>query len=241
MTLKQILIVDDDRDFADSIADVLEEKGYKTLIAYSGQEAIETIKQRKIDMVFLDIRMPGMNGVETVKALRKLKPDTRVAMMTAYSDQQLFTEAMNNGAVGVLQKPIDMEKLIATIDSSNLEKLVLLVDDDPDFADSLSAALEEKGHRVVVAYTGEEALCLARNDSVKLMILDLRLPSISGYDVYNDLKKQGLEIPTIIITAFASEENEQIEKLKSMSVTDIFRKPFNPEDLILAIESLLTT
>ncbi len=241
MKTTQILIVDDDRDFANSIADILTEEGYETSIAYSGPEALEKIKHQKIDMVFLDVRMTDMDGIETVKELRKLKSDIRVAMMTGYSDQHLFREAMNNGAVSVLHKPINIEKLIATIRNARLDNLVLLVDDDPDFTDSLSAALEEKGHRVVVANTGEEALSYSLNDDIKLLILDFRLPGISGLEVYNNLKKQGMDLPTIVITAYEFEEKEQIDTLKSMSVSNIFRKPFHPEDLIQAIEALTTT
>ncbi len=236
--MKLVLIVDDDRDFAESLAELVDLEGYKPLLAHSGEEALELISQHEVDIVFMDIRMPNMDGVETIKKVRKLKPDVRVAMMTGYSDSNLIAAALKHGAVGVLNKPIEIDDLISTIERNGFEKVVLLVDDDKDFSDSLKTTLADHGYKVHIASNSHEAMDYVLNDNIKLMLLDLRLSNTNGLDVYHRLKQQGEVLPTIVVTAYANEERKQIEKLKSFSVERVFQKPFNVEELIEAIEEI---
>lgn len=107
-----VFIVDDDHDVAESLADLLEGRGYKVDLAYSGEEAIAGFRDRDYDIAFMDVRMPGLNGVESLLEIRKLKPNARVVMMTAYSVEDLLTKALESGAAGVLHKPFDMRDFL---------------------------------------------------------------------------------------------------------------------------------
>jgi DNA-binding NtrC family response regulator len=80
---RKLLIVDDDYDMAESIADLVEIRGYEADLASSGAEAIAKFQERDYDVAFMDVRMPGMNGVECLLEILKLKPDAKVVMMTA--------------------------------------------------------------------------------------------------------------------------------------------------------------
>ena len=84
-TETNILIVDDNTDFCKSMASVMKIKGYNTFTAISGMEAIENVRKRDFDIIFMDIKMPFLNGVETFKEIKKIKPDTYVIMMTTYA------------------------------------------------------------------------------------------------------------------------------------------------------------
>ena len=113
---KKLLIVDDDHDMAESIADLVEIRGYEADLAASGPEAISKFQECDYDIAFMDVRMPGMNGVECLLEILKLKPEAKIVMMTAYSVEQLLKTAMNNGAVGVLYKPFEMKEFLEVCD-----------------------------------------------------------------------------------------------------------------------------
>jgi len=106
----RVLIVDDNEDLAESLAMVLELRGYEAEVAHTGEEAIRTFRDNDFDIAFMDVKLPGNNGVESYMEIRKFKPDARMVMMTGYSMEQLLDKAMENGAWGVIHKPLDMNK-----------------------------------------------------------------------------------------------------------------------------------
>ncbi len=240
MKHKRILIVDDDHDFAESMAELIEIEGHETILAHSGKQAIDIFKQNNIDIIFIDVRMPGINGVETFKEMHGLNPDVRVAMMTGFSDQQLLNEAMEMGAIGILDKPIDIERLMEMIEGIDCYKKILLVDDDHDFADSLKLTLESNGHKVITAYNMKEAFDYAENQWAEILLLDIRLNDHDGLEIFHRLRQDGLNVPTIIITAFADDYINQLEEIKSMPQTEIVNKPIKSEMLLNKIETIGT-
>lgn len=106
----KILIVDDDRLLQNSLNYVLSEK-YDTLIAGSGEKAIQVLEANCPDLVLLDIRLPGMDGVETLEKIKKLNKEIVVLMMTAYEDVKTVIKSMKMGAFDYLVKPLDIEEL----------------------------------------------------------------------------------------------------------------------------------
>ncbi len=233
----RILIVDDDRDFADSLRDVFELAGHKSDVAYSGEDAVKRFAERHFDLSFLDVRLPGMNGVECLMELRKIRRNAQVYMMTGYSVEQLLDLAVASGARGVLHKPLEVEKLLESLETIKPTG-VLIVDDDPEFVASVRDALELNGYKVMTARTGEEAIERVAEGGVDVIILDLRLPLLSGVEVYWELKRRGFNVPTIIATAYACEESAAMEKLRQFAVTGVLVKPFDPELLLQKIKAL---
>ncbi len=119
----KILIVDDDKLLQNSLDTILSEK-YDTLIAGSGEEALRLIPSHDIDLVLLDIRLPGINGIETLSRIRQLNGKAVVIMMTAYEDVKSVISSMKLGAFDYLVKPLDIEELDLIIERS-LETLKL--------------------------------------------------------------------------------------------------------------------
>ncbi len=114
---KTILVVDDDQSIVSIFEFILQQAGYNTITASSGYECIDIIKSdRKIDLVFLDVKMPGLSGIDTFKEIQKLRPFLLVVMMTGYSVDELLKEAFELGAYGVIYKPFDIEEVISVID-----------------------------------------------------------------------------------------------------------------------------
>ncbi len=110
-----ILIVDDEVGMCETLLDILEDIGYQTAIAVDGYEAIEKVKERTFDAIFTDVKMPGMDGIDTFKEIRKIHPEAVVVMMTAYAVDDRLREAMRAGAYSVIHKPLDIGKMIGLI------------------------------------------------------------------------------------------------------------------------------
>jgi DNA-binding NtrC family response regulator len=109
--MPKILIVDDERSIRDSFSLILEGK-YKVLTAASGEGAIKQIADQKVDLAYLDIRMPGMDGLETLKKMKQIDPDLEIVMVTAVNEVQKASEAIKIGARDYLVKPFDVEAII---------------------------------------------------------------------------------------------------------------------------------
>lgn len=113
----RVLIVDDNESLSRSMSIVLNRKGCSVDTASDGLEAIKAVKIKSFDVIFMDIRMPGLNGVETFKKIKKQYPAIKVVMMTAYALEELVDEAFREEAFGVLYKPLDMDKVFEMIES----------------------------------------------------------------------------------------------------------------------------
>jgi two-component system, NtrC family, response regulator HydG len=233
----RVFIVDDDKDLAESLSIALEGSGCEVEIAHSGEEAVRIFREKDFDIAFMDVKLPGMNGVESFLEIKKMKPGAKVVMMTGYSVEQLLEQALDNGAWGILHKPIDMNVLLEHLENIG-EQGVLVVDDDPDFITSTQDFLAHSGYRVFVASNGEEAIQSLRSKAVDVLILDLRMPILNGLETCIQLKKEGVFVPTIIVTAFAEEEKNALDMLCLMPFCGLLKKPFDPKDLIDTINNL---
>ncbi|HBO42889.1 MAG TPA: hypothetical protein DD670_02925 [Planctomycetaceae bacterium] len=238
MAAGRILIVDDDRDFAEGLADVLLPRGFEVELAFSGEEALTKFIHGDFDVTFMDVRLPGKNGVESFLEIRARKPHARVIMMTGYSVEQLLEQAVAGGAWAVLHKPLGPERVLQLL-RDIIPAGILIADDDPDTVQGIREVLESKGYRVYAARDGQEAIDRAREDGIDVLLLDLHMPILGGLEVYLELRRLGLAIPTIIVTAYAREEAAALDTLRSLSVEGVLRKPFNPRDLVELIESLV--
>jgi len=236
-TLK-ILIVDDDPEFAEGLALTLEIAGHEVELASTGEAALKTLKRRDFDVTLLDYRMPGMDGVDSYMQIRKFKPDAKVIMMTAHEVPERLDQAIEGGALGVLDKPISESALLDAFSAARLNGDILLVDDDPDFATAIETTLEQAGYSVAIARTGRQAVDIALESEFDVMLLDLRLPLLSGLEVHTQLKEHHRNLATIVITGYAAEEADTIDRLEKMSVTSCLIKPVRSDELLKTIEQL---
>jgi DNA-binding response OmpR family regulator len=237
-TSLNILVVDDDADAADSLVELFEMDGHNASVAYNGEDAIQAYRNGDFDITFMDIMMPGKNGVESFFEIRKLKPDAKVYMMTGYSVEQLVQQAIENGAMGVLSKPLDLSKVKATLESVKPDGVVLIAEDDPEFGPQLADLVGMGGYAVRLVTNGEEALRVADREHIDVLILDLKLPVIDGIEVYTNMKQREVVPPTIIITGHAGDNQSTLDAMRDVSVTGILNKPFDPADLLDRLKAL---
>jgi two-component system, NtrC family, response regulator HydG len=115
---RRIFIVDDDRDHAESIADILSMQGHEVVMVFTGEDAVQRFAERLFDLTLMDVKLPGMNGVEAFHELRRQRADAQVVMMTGFSVEQLLSQALSNGARGVLRKPFAIADLLRAVDEA---------------------------------------------------------------------------------------------------------------------------
>ena len=232
----RILIVDDDRDHAESVADILVGHNYEIEIALTGEKALERFRTVDFDVTLMDIRLPGMNGVQTFFEFRKVRPDAQVILMSGFSVEKLISEALNGGALGILHKPFDSGELIKALKAVKPRGLILVADDDQQCAGRTKDVLISSGYRVEVACTGEEAKEKLLIRSCDCLILDLQLPLLSALQVYLGLGGQLPSVPTILLVPEFAAETDFAE---SVVANRVLVKPFDPAVLLEAVTVLL--
>lgn len=118
----KILIVDDEKDFVEMLSLRLQESGEKVKCAYSGQECLETLAQNNVDVVILDIKMPGMDGIEALTEIKKRFPLVEVIMLTGHGSTETAVEGMKLGAFDYLLKPADFSELSQKLEAARKRK-----------------------------------------------------------------------------------------------------------------------
>lgn len=111
----RLLIVDDEKDFVEVLAQRLETRGFRVKTAPTGKGALDRIREQDFDVVILDVMMPGLNGIETLQEIKKLKPLTEVILLTGYGALDMAIEGMKLGAYDYLLKPTDLPDLVKKI------------------------------------------------------------------------------------------------------------------------------
>jgi DNA-binding NtrC family response regulator len=118
----KVLIVDDEEVFAKTLAERLSIRDYKVAVAFNGKNAIDHVKKEKTDVVILDVSMPGMDGVEALKEIKKAKPLTEVIMLTGHATVETAIDGMKLGALDYLMKPCETEELVEKINMAHKRK-----------------------------------------------------------------------------------------------------------------------
>ncbi len=108
----KILIVDDEQSMLITLGDILETLGYEIITADNGYKAIEIVKNDTIDVVLMDFKMPGLNGVETLKEICKINPSIKTIFITAYYDEKVLNEGLSEGICGICHKPLNIPQLL---------------------------------------------------------------------------------------------------------------------------------
>ena len=123
MTTDLVMLVDDEVPFVETMTKRLAKRNLNVIAAFSGQEALEILdKQRNVDVVILDVKMPGMDGIETLRKIKSACPLIEVVMLTAHATVESAIEGMKFGAFDYLMKPCDMDQLIGKVNEAARKK-----------------------------------------------------------------------------------------------------------------------
>jgi CheY-like chemotaxis protein len=111
----RVLIVDDQPGMVETLADILKDRGCMVTMASDGYQAVKQVDQHPVDLVLMDFVMPGLNGLDTYRAIKHLRPQTPVVLMTGYKMDQLVKQATHEGILAVLQKPVDPATIVGIV------------------------------------------------------------------------------------------------------------------------------
>src|SRR5262245_48211992 len=117
-SLGHVLVVDDERILADSIAAYLEHHGFSTVVAFSGEDGIARAEAASPDVAVVDVRLPGINGIDVLRRLREMLPTIEVLMVTAHASVASAVDAMKLGAFDYVMKPVDLDELRFIVDKA---------------------------------------------------------------------------------------------------------------------------
>jgi PAS domain S-box-containing protein len=238
------LVVEDDDRAAELARLLLEAEGFVVLRANSGEAALKMAPQQPLSLITLDIQLPGIDGWEF---LMKIGEDGALAkvpvvIISGLADTNL---ALQRGAAAVLQKPISRVQLKASLANLGLHPIkerihtVLVVDDDPKAVELITRFLPAPDYAVVRAYSGSEAITLARTLKPDLILLDLMMPEMSGFDVVKVLQANGdtARIPIVVVTAklvTATDRNE-LTSAGGEAIQIVDKAGFNSERFIAEV------
>jgi DNA-binding response OmpR family regulator len=202
------LVVEDDDHSADLVRLQLEAEGFTVLRAASAEAALVLASQQTLSLITLDLQLAGINGWEFLLQIRENSALAHVPVVVI-SGLEVTNLALTRGAAAVLQKPITRAQLKASLVNLGLHphqghtRTVLVVDDDPKAVELVAAFLPAPAYAVVRAYGGTEAIALAQRLRPDLILLDLMMPEVSGFDVVAALQRNTdtARIPILVVTA----------------------------------------
>ena len=227
-----VLIVDDDSNIGDTLTDILGDIGYDVRFATSGEVALSIIKEKEYDVILLDIRMPGMNGVETLRHIKEESPLTSVVMITAFAEDELVNQAREWGALQILSKPLDIDKIIGFLKKQEILKTIFIVDDDPAFCNSLKDAIELHSYNVTVVNNAQEAIESFSIQKYGIILLDMKLNGKNGLEVAEAIKEKGYKCVIVLMSAYKKKFQPLLDKAKAEQVKDFIEKPFEINDIL---------
>lgn len=235
-----VLVVDHDPDIAGLVATFLRKKGYEVITAHSAAEALSLAASQQPRLITLDVLLDDMDGFDL---LQHLKDDPRTAGIPIVVLSIVCDEgrSLRLGAAEYLEKPIDQERLLGIVGDlvgGVASPLVLVVDDDRAIVDALCRTLKSRGFATARAYDGREAMAAIGRRRPDLVLLDLRMPVMDGYQVIQEVKSREatMDIPIVIMTGHRIDRDKT--DIVSLAAEHL-SKPFSPEQLVERVEALL--
>jgi DNA-binding response OmpR family regulator len=242
-TRKKILVIDDEMDIREIVRIYLGEAGYDVIEASNGQEGILRAQNEHPDLIVLDIMMPGINGFEVAK---HLKDDPNTANIPILILSVLAQDSQyRHGILDYVSKPFRQDELVTKVkrffqgvrvkDAS----VVLVVDDDPDIVDVITLCLKDNKIDSERAYNGDEALEKAKSKKIDLVLLDINMPGMNGFEVIKRLKTdpKTYELPIIVLTGTCLSESDKKHGI-TLGVSKYMTKPFSADELVREITAV---
>jgi adenylate cyclase len=229
-----ILIIDDDKAIHDLLERDFSDQGYEVLHAMGGRDGLKVAKAARPDLITLDIIMPDLDGWSVLKALKD-DPELReipVVLVTIMADRDM---GFALGAADFVTKPFERDLLLQAVNrhrrGDGLAQ-VLVVDDDPKSRDMLRRTLQKEGWTVVEAVNGREALGQLERSWPALVLLDLMMPEMDGFEVLERMRREDAwrAIPVIIVTA-KDLTREEVDRLNGHVVKVLQKGSYRRRDL----------
>lgn len=233
----KIMVVDDDPVMLASICDILEFEGYDVTPVEDGYQAIAKATAEIFGLIFMDINLPGIDGVQAYRKIKEISPGTVVIMMTGFSVEDLVQQAVEEGAFTVLYKPLDIKKVLTAVQAILESACVLVVDDEADNRESLKMLLEDSGINVGLAQNGNQAISQVQERHFDIVLMDVGMPGISAFDACQEIVAIDPAAKVIFVTAHELEEYARQALLAG--AFSLLSKPVEPDHMLTLVNSIL--
>lgn len=238
---KKVLIIEDEPELVRALEVRLKTHDYDVITALDGEDGLRKAKEEHPDLVILDIMLPRIEGYEVC---RRLKSDESckhipIMMVTVKAQNKDKVKGLRMGADEYVVKPFEWDDLLEKVNSLVGSKATILVtDDEPDLVKALTLRLESEGYSVVTASDGKESIEKVRESVPDLIILDVMMPGMDGFETCRRLRKDlDLDIPIIMLTVKAEPGDKA--RCFQMGADVYIAKPFDYNNLIHHVRELL--
>jgi CheY-like chemotaxis protein len=227
--MRRYLIVDDNREFAENLAEILRDGGDEVDLAGDGAEALALVARGRYHALLTDMRMPGMGGAEVVHGVRRLDPGLAALVVTAHVADDALEAARREGLLAVLAKPVPIALLLELLGAARRDGLVAVIEDDRALSDNLCEALRGRGFTAV---TAASVLETERLGPVRpfCALVDLRVP---GGPDGEAMRRLGLRFPGLPILIMTGVHDQPVAGSPAF-----FKKPFDTTEVLAAVERL---
>src|SRR5712671_7638145 len=239
---RRILIVDDEKQMVRTLVDVVRLHGWEADSAYSGEAAVDAVRERDYAVVLMDVRMTGINGLEAFKAMKAVRPGVRVILMTAYTATEVLAEAEREGALRILSKPVALAGLIEVLEQASINlRSVLVVDDDAAFLRTLSRLLEHNGYSTLTAQNLDDAIEMLETRSPGAVVLDLRLEGVTAPETVLAIKHVSPSVALILCSGYPAALDAATSAMPARLIHASLHKPFAPSALLGLLNEVFTS
>jgi signal transduction histidine kinase/CheY-like chemotaxis protein len=245
--MRTALVVEDDYKSAELIRVQLESEGFNVLHAATAEIALELAQQQPLSLITLDIMLPNMDGWELLTKLKQVTELRRipVVIISIVADPN---RGFSLGAAAVMQKPISRQELYDSLSELGLlpvtdgaKLTVLVVDDDPKAVELMALRVSNMSGTVLRAHGGKEAVEIARKELPDVILLDLMMPEMSGFEVVTALNEQPdtARIPIIVVTSMEISMQDRI-RLNGYVASIMNKSAFDSERLSSEVRRAMT-
>ena len=257
MDERTILIIEDDEKNTKLIRAILEREDYEVISATEARAGIDLARSRMPHLILMDIQLPGLDGLSATKIIKSdpVIGEIPIVGVSAHAMEEDIQKALEAGCCGYITKPIDVHTFLQKMKEAVMKKSydsarenekttsspkrVLVVDDNPLNVKLFSGRLEREGLETIPAYNGREALAKVLEERVDVVLLDLMMPVMDGFEVLEKLKsnRSTKNIPVVVITAM-NEAEERLDKLE-VKADELLAKPVSTLELVIRVRSML--
>lgn len=244
----RILIIDDSAVFRTSMKKILASMNAEIILAEDGQKGLDLALREKFDIIVSDIDMPKINGIELCRSLKRT-PSTQgmpVVMVSTFDSDSDIDYGFQAGASAYLSKYEIQSRLLETVESVlskskfKGEHLVMVVDDSKVVLRIVEKGLAEAGFKVITAENGKKALDLLRTVRPDLILTDIEMPDIDGFDFCQTVHTHP-DFSSVPIVAMSSKTDRGIMKrMVQNGASAYICKPFNIDELVILVEKVLS-
>jgi CheY-like chemotaxis protein len=239
----RVLVIDDNVDLAHNIAEILEDEGLVVRVADGGSAGLELLAREDFALVVTDMRMPGMNGLEVIRYIKRRWPALPVIVMTAYARDELLEQARNEGALRVMTKGVDVGELTGWIArlASGRSPVLLIEDDDAMRTDLIEVLQEIDGVVPQPSRDAAGARALAAACRPRAAVVDLRLPDADGLELARELRALtgDASLPVLYISGYVADYDDALRSLLSQPDVRLLEKPFAAGTLLDTVRTML--